>query len=246
MTVNKHKFHLRLRKTHRYLGVFLGVQFFFWTVGGLYFSWTKIDEIRGDNLRKEAPLFSTKVDLVSPSVAVQKLQEKTPIDSLIAMQLIDILGQLHYQIIYKSGKEKKTQLAHAQTGELRPALVEAEALALAKSRLNAVAEMEKSEYLTSTNGHHEYREKPLPAYAFTFGKPLNTTVYVAAEQGTVQSFRNNQWRIFDFLWMLHVMDFESRDNINNWLLRIFSVIGLLTIFSGFTLFFVSSKSLRLK
>lgn len=40
------------RKWHRYLGVVLGIQFLLWTLGGLYFSWTDIDEIRGDNLKK--------------------------------------------------------------------------------------------------------------------------------------------------------------------------------------------------
>jgi hypothetical protein len=98
-------------------------------------------------------------------------------------------------------------------------------------------------FIAATDGHHEYREKPLPAYAITFDQPANTTVYVSAELGNVQSFRNNQWRIFDFLWMLHVMDFENRDNINNWLLRAFSVFGLITLLSGFTLFFITSKKI---
>lgn len=40
--------------------------------------------------------------------------------------------------------------------------------------------------------------------------------------------------------MLHVMDYESRDHIGNWLLRAFSILGLLTIFSGFTLFCITS------
>ncbi len=40
--------HYYIRKTHRYLGVILGIQFLFWTIGGLYFSWTNIDEIHGD------------------------------------------------------------------------------------------------------------------------------------------------------------------------------------------------------
>lgn len=39
------------RKWHRYLGFFLGIQFLMWTLGGLYFSWTNIDNIRGDNLK---------------------------------------------------------------------------------------------------------------------------------------------------------------------------------------------------
>jgi hypothetical protein len=98
--------------------------------------------------------------------------------------------------------------------------------------------------LTSTNGHHEYREKPLPAYAVTFDKPNNSTVYVAAELGTVQSYRTNSWRTFDFLWMLHTMDYENRDNINNWVLRIFSVLGLVTTLSGFLLYFLTFKFKR--
>jgi putative intracellular protease/amidase len=57
----------------------------------------------------------------------------------------------------------------------------------------------------------------------------------------VHSIRTNQWRIFDFLWMLHILDFESRDNINNWLLRLFSVLGLVTLLSGYWLFFVSRR-----
>jgi len=98
--------------------------------------------------------------------------------------------------------------------------------------------------LTSTNGHHEYREKPLPAYAVTFAKPNNVTVYVSAELGTVQSYRTNSWRAFDFLWMLHTMDYENRDNINNWVLRICSVLGLVTILSGFLLYFLTFKLKR--
>lgn len=97
------------------------------------------------------------------------------------------------------------------------------------------------ELLTETNSHHEYREQPLPAYAVTFASPGNTTVYVSTELGTVQKYRNNKWRVFDFLWMLHTMDYQSRDNLGNWLLRAFSIFGLLTVASGFGLYFLSRK-----
>lgn len=105
---------------------------------------------------------------------------------------------------------------------------------------------QRVEYLTSTNGHHEYRAKPLPAYAVTFRQPAHATVYVAAQLGTVQSVRTDPWRIFDMLWMLHTMDYEGRDDFNNGLLRTFSVLGLLTVTSGFTLYFVSSSWFRRK
>jgi hypothetical protein len=239
--VKKAKIHRLTRKWHRYLGVILGIQFMAWTVGGLYFSWTKIEEIRGDDIRKESPPLAIAKDFVPLTQITRELQKKRLIEKFESVQLIDILGKSYYQIVYSSNKKRNTQLANAETGELKKPLTRTEAIDLAKSRLTKTAAIESVQYLTSANGHHEYREKPLPAYAIRFGGNINTTVYVAAEQGTVQSFRNNRWRIFDFLWMLHTMDYENRDNMNNWLLRIFSAFGLVTIASGFLLFFVSYR-----
>ena len=51
----KRKTALKIRKAHRYLGLFLGVQFLMWTISGMYFSWTDIDEIHGDQFKKENP-----------------------------------------------------------------------------------------------------------------------------------------------------------------------------------------------
>jgi uncharacterized protein YjeT (DUF2065 family) len=41
--------------------------------------------------------------------------------------------------------------------------------------------------------------------------------------------------------MLHTMDYQGRDNFGNILLRAFSIFGLVTVLSGFLLFFVSAK-----
>jgi hypothetical protein len=67
---------------------------------------------------------------------------------------------------------------------------------------------------------------------------------VAPKNARITSLRNNQWRIFDFMWMLHTMDYAGRDNFNNLLLRAFSTFGMLTIMSGFALFFISSRYFR--
>lgn len=153
------------------------------------------------------------------------------IDSVVSIQLIEISGNPFYQIrcisaIHEQSSVKhelKTinHLANAETGSLRSPLTEKEAIEVAKMRFNGDAIVKKVEYLTKVNGHHEYRENVLPANAITFDHPLNTTVYVANELGTVQKFRNVKWRIFDFLWMMHTMDYESRDNFGNMLLRLF-------------------------
>jgi hypothetical protein len=114
---------------------------------------------------------------------------------------------------------------------------------IAKDNVLSTAEVANIELLKNTDNHHEYRERPLPAYAVTFKNP-DCTVYVSVERGTYQTIRHDQWRAFDFLWMFHTMDYAGRDNFNNWLLKALSLFGLLTVISGFVLFFISSRTLK--
>ncbi len=248
--------HYYIRKTHRWLGVILGIQFLLWTIGGLYFSWSNIDEVHGDFQKKPAPLLSSNISLVSPSIALDTINKFHRIDSVVSVHLIEIFGKPFYQISCinatnnkanpKHGMQVMNYLANAETGQLREPLTKEEAVNIAKMRFNGEPKVTTVEYLTSADSHHEYRESPLPAYAITFEHPSTTTVYVATELGTVQKFRNNKWRMFDFLWMMHTMDYESRDYFGNWLLRAFSVFGLVTVLSGFVLFFISSKKRKKK
>jgi hypothetical protein len=240
---------LLVRKFHRYLGFFIGIQFLGWTISGLYFSWNNIDNVHGDQFRKSPHFISLKASLVSPEKSLGELNTKTPIDSIHSIQLISVVGKPLYQIIYFSGHSGDAHhhhthyaLADASTGLLRGPLTREEAIALAKDHIinSAVTDVT---LLENTNEHHEYRGRPLPAYAISFEDP-DCTVYISTERGTFQTIRHGQWRVFDFLWMFHTMDYESRDDINNWLLKIFSLFGLITVLSGFILFFVSSKSLK--
>ena len=229
-----------IRKWHRYLGLFLGIQFLLWTIGGLYFSWTRIEQVRGDDL-KQAPLpLLLDSAVVSPAMAITALPPayRTHVEQC---QLIRLPGGLCYQIVYKMEKELSVYLIDALSGKRRAPLSREEAIAVALEKAGHNGEVKEVRYLTATGKQHEYRNKPLPVWAVELGAGVNTTVYVSSEWGTVQSFRNYSWRIFDFLWMLHTMDYEGRDNFNNWLLRIVSVVGLLTVLSGFALFFVSRK-----
>ena len=243
------KTHLGIRKTHRYLGLFTGIQFIFWTLGGLYFSWSDIDEIHGDFQRKAPVNFSSQMNLASPAQVLAQLPQA---DSVKSIKLVEILGEPVYQIIYFANHEgeamPQTQLAVAQSGTLRGGLTEQEAVQMARNSFSEKAEVQQVEFLTEgkVGKHHEYRESPLPAYAVTMQHPTNTTVYVASERGEVMKFRNNKWRLFDFLWMMHTMDYEGRDNFGNLLLRLFSIVGMVTILSGFALYFVSSKGSRKK
>lgn len=226
------------RKWHRYLGVSLGVQFFLWTVGGLYFSWTNIEEIRGSTLKKkDAPIFASDT-LVSPSMFTQNLGNN---DSIVSLEVFSSLNQPTYRLIAQTEKGKKVFLFDAKNGRKLPSLSKEQSINVAKVKLVVNAPIIATEYLTEIGKHHEYRGRPLPAYAITFGEPANTTVYVSTEYGNVQTFRSNKWRVFDFFWMLHTMDYQERDNFNNLLLRVFALFGLVTILSGFSLYLLTSR-----
>lgn len=247
--MRKAKIHYFIRRTHRWLGVTMGIQLLFWTIGGLYFSWSDMDEVHGDYEKAPLSLLATNNAYISPTIIFDSLRSKTPIDSFAEMKLVTILGKPTWQINYTSasgGHEHGhashiIQLADAQTGQLRAPLLKEEAIQVAQNGYAGKGKMTQVAYLTKASAHHEYREQPLPAYAVTFGDQRKTIVYVSTELGTIQKYRNRPWRQFDFLWMLHTMDYSSRDNISNWILKAFSIFSLATVLSGFTLFFVSRR-----
>jgi len=234
------------RKIHRYLGFFIGVQFLFWTLGGLYFSWNNMDNVRGELLLKQEKHFLKDVDFSQIQKGIASLKTETEIDSIHSVDLMEAFGKPLVQFRYFGGHHLKTQLISAETGSLRPAFNGQECLEIVEQQLIEPIPIIKVEYLpeNSTGSHHEYRGGQLPAYAFTLGHPTKTTIYVSTELGKIMSVRNNNWRRFDFLWMLHTMDYKSRDHITNWVLRIFSAFGLLTISSGFFLFYLTSPTVK--
>lgn len=241
------RFNYYTKKIHRYLGVFIGIQFLLWTVGGLYFSWTDIREIRGEHLRTEARESSPLPELASPSIAVSELKSSRNARSISGIRLARILGKPVYEISYlDAGGDSKTVLADAASGEIRGPVGEQEAVRIANAELTEPSPVTEVRLLTANDvgGHHEYREKPLPAWAVSYEAPENLVVYVAQDTGRVESLRTSSWRVFDAFWLVHTLDLYGRDNINNYVLRAFSVLGLVTIFSGYLLFFITSPWFR--
>ena len=83
----------------------------------------------------------------------------------------------------------------------------------------------------------EYRGS-LPVYKVKTDTKDDINVYVGYMTGDIGSIRSDSWRIWDLMWSLHIMDYRERDNINNILLQILSILALVTSISGITLFFV--------
>ena len=235
-----------IRKAHRYLGFFIGIQFLLWTIGGLYFSWTNIEEVRGSHLRKKSETIKIDAPLLSPQNIIDQINQPGESFGIAKIQLIEILEKPFYEMKFQTGDKQRLVIANAVSGEIRTSVTKEEAEKIAVTALINPLKIKETLYLNKENmsGHHEFRSGALPVWAVTFDSPDDLTVYVGAENGQIGSFRTNEWRVFDFLWMLHTMDYKERDNINNYLLRAFSVLGIITILSGFILFFVSSPVVK--
>jgi hypothetical protein len=219
-----------IRKSHRYLGLFLGIQFLFWTISGLYFSWTDINEIHGDqfkNLDYKPKLFE---DLISPS----QLNIQGGINTI---ELRDINQVPHYWV-------NQSHLYNAFDGKIKNNISKDEALYIVKNYMKDRLKVASIEIINEVGKHHEYREKPLPAYVISYSNNNALKAYVSIKDGKFQMVRHRNWRWFDFLWMTHTMDYQSRDNFNTSVLRVFSLLGLITVLSGFLLWFVSSPSIK--
>ncbi len=221
---------LKIRKIHRYLGIFLGVQFLMWTISGLYFSWTDIDEIHGDQFKKIPPVHTAFQELISPT----KLEGNPTVESIV---LREIDGIPYYWI-------NKETLYDAKTGNIKKGISEKEALSVAKRFIRDDLAVKKITLITKTNKHHEYRERLLPAYVISYEHDDKIKAYVSVNDGAFQTIRHRSWRWFDFLWMTHTMDYQGRDDFNTFILRTFSLLGLITVLSGFLLWYISSPSIK--
>jgi hypothetical protein len=219
-----------IRKSHRYLGIFLGIQFLMWTLSGMYFSWTDLDEIHGDHFKRGEIRQTGFTDLLGTDQLGLE-------DSVRSLELLDIGGMPHYWV-------DQSVLYNARTGDKRAGITREEALKVADQHMLPGLELEEVVVIREVDAHHEYRGKPLPAYEIRYKTPENLKVYVAAANGAFQTVRHRNWRWFDFLWMTHTMDYNTRDDFNTTLLRAFSLMGLVTVLSGFVLWYISSPTLR--
>ena len=211
---------LIVRNTHKYLSFFISIQLLLWTISGIYFAFNKIENVRGEQYRLQPPSnYSFKnIEFEIPeatSAVVKKRLDKTIIaaSTKAGMRYFDEAGDPLKKISFDEAKKIVTK-----NTLLKPIAVE--------------------EINESKKGS-EYRGRQLPIYKViahnTNAKEINA--YLNIFSGDIVAIRSAQWRIWDLMWGFHIMDWQERDNIDNMLLKIFSVLALISSLSGILLFF---------
>ena len=169
-------------------------------------------------------------------------------DNLISPSLINFSDPIR-SIEIRDINEKPFYLVNekllfsARTGVKKNELTKDEAMYIANKHMKKGLDVKSIEKIIEVDKHHEYRKKLLPAYVISYHSEDNLKAYVSILDAKFQSVRHRSWRWFDFLWMTHTMDYEGRDNFNTITLRAFSLLGLITVISGFTLAMVTTPKL---
>ncbi len=174
---------ITLRNFHKYISLLISVQLLLWTISGIYFSFNKIENVRGEQYLVKG------LDILKQS---SELSEK-----------------LSFEESKKIIEERTT---------LNP--------------INVVL-------IDDPKRGSEYRGRELPLYRVISVNEDNEEIHVYQNpfSGEIVAIRSTQWRLWDLMWGLHIMDWVDRDNIGNIWLKIFSFIALFTSVSGIVLFF---------
>lgn len=221
------------RKTHKWLALIVAIQAVFWTLSGVYMTAVHIDIIHGDRLVK-APAAQpiALAGLVEPA----RLVHLAP--GLKSARLETQLGQPVYVVQGEGGPA----LFDARTGEKLSPLNADQAKARAQALFAEDGAVVSTQYLTKAP--LEIQTRPVPVWRVEFEGAWRPTFYISPFTGELVSRRHDLWRTFDFVWMLHIMDYDDRQDVNNLLIRVFTWLAVATSASGAWLLLYSFRRKR--
>jgi uncharacterized iron-regulated membrane protein len=208
------------RKTHKWLGLFIGFQVVIWSLSGLYMTAVHIDIIHGDHLVRHTPPRSIDVSaLLDPAAVAASSRAES-------VRLAWVRNQPAYVLTAEGGE--KVVSAISGTPVATPS--EAEIRSQAKTVYTGDEPIASAKLITHIPG--EIRGQKPPLWRVEFDHWNKPTLYFSPTTGELLTRRHELWRIFDFVWMMHIMDYDERENVNNWLLRAFTASAVLLALSG--------------
>lgn len=216
------------RRAHKWIALVVGVQALLWMLSGLYMTVISIDVIHGDHLAhaNDRPLSAS-----GPLVDTSTLANQFP--GLISFRLKRFLDREVYEV----HQADAITLVDARSGVRLSPLSDAMARQLAQALYRGKAPIRTVELVKQAP--QEVSTRPVPMWRVEFADNNETTLYLSPHTGELLAKRHDLWRWFDFLWMLHIMDYEERADVNNTLLRVAASAGLLFALSGLWLLFYS-------
>ena len=209
-----------VRNTHKYLSFFISLQLFLWTISGIYFAFNKIELVRGEQYR------------LTESFPINFDEVKFSRSDVQQVKAINRLGETIFVVRGSKGTEYLDAFGSPVNKLNRNEVFEIVSLS------STLFPIDLEEISESSKGS-EFRGRDLPLYKVTSinDKDKKINLYLNVFSGEITAVRSLQWRIWDLMWGFHIMDWQTRDKINNIFLKIFSILALVSSISGILLFF---------
>lgn len=213
-------------RIHGWMALIAGVQMLLWVVSGLVMAWFPIDTVRGRHLvRETAPRLIDPAEPLAPLSAVIAQIEGGATQATLRF-LLDA------PVLEIQRTDGSVVLADARTGTLLPPLDEAQARAVAEADFAGAGTITDAVLLD----HPKPEDRTAaPVWRVQFDDPDATRVFVSPQTGKVVARRTATWRLYDFFWMLHIMDYGEREDFNHPLIIVFAALSTIVAFTGLPL-----------
>ena len=229
MRSTKLRMHIGASRLHRWLALVIGVQLLLWFSSGLVMSLLPIERVRGEHLvdrEAAAPLPATG-SYVSPQAILAS--SDAPVRALRHRML---LGRPVIEVETEPGV---LRLHDGATGARLPPVDagKAERIVLHAYRSASKPKATVERVIAAST---EYKGR-LPAWRVVLADADSTRVYVT-DTGTIAAVRTGTWRLYDFFWGLHIMDWSEHENFNTPWLKAFAIGGLALAMAGTVLLYL--------
>lgn len=221
---------LRFARWHIWLGWLVGVPIVMWMATGLVMVARPIDEVRGNHLRIEQPEQALPTD-ISISVALPDNNER-PVRSVRTAM---VSGQPITTIEYLDGALER----FTKTGAKLPPLNEIEARVIVAEQVVGGDQIASITPFTAEQAPFDFR-RAMPVWQVDLAG--GARVYIGRDTGQVEAIRTRWWRLFDFMWGLHIMDLQTREDTSHPVLILFAALGLIGSLLGTVLMFRRRKA----
>ncbi len=215
---------LLFRKIHKWAGLILGIQILLWFLSGFLMSWMPIEEIHGDHLMK--PQTPAEISLNQLDFSALSNQLTTPVRSIkvkpwLGQTVLEVQTNLSTALFDTTNLQRLTPINEATVRKILAANLSEELIIDSITRL--------------TETPNEARGRAAPLWQVQLKGAENARIYVSEQNGEITAKRTDRWRLFDFLWMLHIMDYDEREDFNHPLLYLTALSALLFTLTGFVL-----------
>ena len=189
-------------------------------------SFLPIEKVRGEHLVDRAAVNPMPKAMRFADPARVLASTETPVEAIT----FRMLGN---RPVAELNTTKGTRLFDAETGAAIGPVNADQAATIALAAWRG-ATKPSTTTMRVTEESSEYRGD-LPAWRVALADPDNTAVYVVAGNGRISAVRTGTWRLYDFFWGLHIMDWKSHENFNTpWMLAA-AIFALSTVLFGVAL-----------